>query len=561
MKIKDKLYIGIVCYIVAGATVGTLIFWQFKLISEKLHVVSIVNDISNRMLEARRYEKNYLLYRREEDFNEFKNQMTILKQEVDDIRSEFVKQVGEDSFQQLNTSIEQYEDTFFRIVQNNLQQEQRLDQLLKYSSKVSEDLISSDPIKAAELNTTVRNFVINKSKDSYLSLVVLIDAFSNKEIAERYKVMVKGLYSLFSEEGYLIDHMRAKAREIQDFTVSFTNKEKKDIDQVIRKALIILLVAFLTALFTGLVVSIRFAITVINPLLSLEAITRRIADGDFPDKINEVKGNDELASLQRSFNVMIERLHQSMVHLDNAFRELKEKQRQLIEAEKLASVGILAAGIAHEISNPLTSVLTFSTLMLEKTPEGDPNREKLSLMVRETVRAREIVRQLLTFAKETPINLRPMDVNQPVAEAVKTLTEQGVFHDIELVMELSDQLPLVQIDPDRITQVMLNMLINATHAILKRPGRIEIKTKRVDQWVEIIISDTGIGIPKEHLGRIFEPFFSTKEQTKGTGLGLAVSYGIIKKHGGTIEVSSKVGEGTTFTVRLPIDGDNQSLSS
>lgn len=561
MKIKDKLYIGIVCYIVAGATVGTLIFWQFKLISEKLHVVSIVNDISNRMLEARRYEKNYLLYRREEDFNEFKNQMTILKQEVDDIRSEFVKQVGEDSFQQLNTSIEQYEDTFFRIVQNNLQQEQRLDQLLKYSSKVSEDLISSDPIKAAELNTTVRNFVINKSKDSYLSLVVLIDAFSNKEIAERYKVMVKGLYSLFSEEGYLIDHMRAKAREIQDFTVSFTNKEKKDIDQVIRRALIILLVAFLTALFTGLVVSIRFAITVINPLLSLEAITRRIADGDFPDKINEVKGNDELASLQRSFNVMIERLHQSMVHLDNAFRELKEKQRQLIEAEKLASVGILAAGIAHEISNPLTSVLTFSTLMLEKTPEGDPNREKLSLMVRETVRAREIVRQLLTFAKETPINLRPMDVNQPVAEAVKTLTEQGVFHDIELVMELSDQLPLVQIDPDRITQVMLNMLINATHAILKRPGRIELKTKRVDQWVEIIISDTGIGIPKEHLGRIFEPFFSTKEQTKGTGLGLAVSYGIIKKHGGTIEVSSKVGEGTTFTVRLPIDGDNQSLSS
>ncbi len=555
MKIRDKLYIGIICYIISGVTVGLLIFWQFKLISEKLHIVSIVNDISSRMLDARRHEKNFLLYKSIEELKEFHSQMQILKQEIEDIRLEFVIQIGQDNYNNLKLSIEDYENTFMKIVDNNNQQDEDMKLLIKYGAIISKEMILTAPMLLAELNSAERNFVANRSKESYLQVVKVISLLGHNNNLERYKKTINRLFSFFTEEGNLVDSMRIKAREIQEFTVNFTNKEKSDINLMIKRAMIILLMAFLTALFIGLVVSIRFAITVIKPLLNLEATTRRIAEGDFPDRIEDVRGNDELASLQRSFNIMIERLHQTMVNLDNAFRQLKEKQKQLVGAEKLASVGILASGIAHEISNPLTSVLTFSTLMLEKASEDDPNKEKLSIMVRETVRAREIVRQLLTFAKETPINLVEMDVNKPVNEAVKTLTEQEIFHDIQIILTLAEDLPKIQIDPDRLTQVMLNMLLNATHAIIK-PGKIEVTTRKAENAVEIIISDSGVGIPEEYLGRIFDPFFSTKEQSKGTGLGLAVSYGIIKKHGGTINVSSKVGEGTTFTVRLPINGDN-----
>ncbi len=561
MRIRDKLYIGIISYIIAGATVGLLIFWQFKIISEKLHIVAVVNDISSRMLDVRRYEKNYLLYADIQDIEAFKYHIGLLKREINDISSEFIKQIGEAKYKTLISTIQEYENTFLRVTKNNEQQTETTNLLFKHGSILVKELINLDPSLVAELASIERQFVIKKGADSFDALKGLLNRHVNNPKIAYYHDTAHKLFTLFNEEAALVDSMRLKAREVQEFTVEFTKREKEEIDMMINRAMTILLLAFLTALFTGLFVSIRFAITVINPLLRLEETTRRIAEGDFPDKIEEVRGNDELASLQRSFNVMIDRLHQSMLHLDKAFQELKDKQKQLVGAEKLASVGILASGIAHEISNPLTSVLTFATLMLEKTDENDPNREKLSIMVRETVRAREIVRQILTFAKETPINLIKMDVNKPVEDAVKTLTEQEIFHDIGISLNLDRDLPQIYVDPDRLTQVMLNMLLNATHAIVKRPGKIEVITKRVDDAVEIVISDTGVGIPEEHLSRIFDPFFTTKEQTKGTGLGLAVSYGIIKKHGGTINVSSKVGEGTTFTVRLPINGQDQSHSS
>jgi signal transduction histidine kinase len=561
LRIRDKLYIGIVCYIIAGATVGLLIFWQFKLISEKLHTVAIVNNISSRMFDVRRYEKNYLLYGNSQDIEAFKYHTGLLKKEMDDIRLEFIRQIGESRYTSLKRTIEDYEHAFITIIQNNEAQSEGIRLLFKEGSRLFKEVVQLDPSIVAEFSSTERLFVMKKEGTAFVRLRELLQRLDKNPLAVMYNATAQRLLVLFNEERALVDLMRAKAREVQELTVDFTKREKEEIETMIRRAMIILLLAFLTALFTGLAVSIRFAVTVINPLLRLEETTRRIAEGDFPDKIEEVKGNDELASLQRSFNVMIDRLHQSMLHLDRAFQELKDKQKQLIGAEKLASVGILASGIAHEISNPLTSVLTFATLMLEKTDENDPNREKLSIMVRETVRAREIVRQLLTFAKETPINLFKMDVNKPIEEAVNTLTEQELFQDIEVSLNLDKDLPHIYIDPDRLTQVMLNMLLNATHAIVNRPGKIEITTRKADDTVEIVISDTGVGIPEEYLSRVFDPFFTTKEQTKGTGLGLAVSYGIIKKHGGTISVSSKVGEGTTFTVRLPINGQDQGHSS
>lgn len=553
MKIRDKLYIGIVCYIISGVIVGSLIFWQFRLISSKLHVVGIVNDISNHMLEARRYEKNYLLYNSDDDVHEFVSQMNKLKDEIMMLEDEIQKQIGEENYVRLNSDIQEYKRLFLAVVENDQKQNIYLRLLSKYGSAIAKQ--ANNLVFLFEFKSAERAFVIHKNSDSFEELKRLLQNSEMRDTAslKHYIETASKVKSLFDMERKLIDAMRIKARDVQQFTTSFTKSQKDEIDNMIMTSMVILLVAFVTALITGLIVSIRFAITVINPLLALEATTRRIAEGDFPEHI-EVKGNDEIASLQRSFNTMVQRLHESMLSLDKTYRELKQKQKQLVDAEKLASVGILAAGIAHEISNPLTSVLTFSTLMLEKTPEGDPNRDKLSMMVRETVRARDIVKQLLTFAKETPISLSRQNVNTPVSEAVKILSEQGVFENIELDVQLAEGLPEIMIDSDRIMQVIINMLINATHAIVNKPGKITVLTQlSADaEAVEIVISDTGVGIAQEHLSRIFDPFFSTK-QTKGTGLGLAVSYGIIKKHDGHISVTSQEGKGTTFIVRLPIN--------
>ena len=277
-----------------------------------------------------------------------------------------------------------------------------------------------------------------------------------------------------------------------------------------------------------------------------------MAQGDFSEQI-EVKGQDELSSLEVSFNLMEEKLKNALWSLEHTIEKLREKQAQLVEAEKLASVGKLAAGIAHEINNPLTAVLTFSNLMLEQCPPEDPRHEKLKLMARETNRARNIVRQLLNFGREIVIRPEMININRPVSEITDSLAAQDAFKGIELAMKLDEDLPEVHADPAQVGQVVMNMLLNAIHAI-SPPGRIEVATRRNGNAVEIVFSDTGQGIPEKHIHKIFDPFFTTKDAFKGTGLGLAVSYGIIKKHGGDIEVSSAAGKGTTFTVRLPIHG-------
>jgi len=184
--------------------------------------------------------------------------------------------------------------------------------------------------------------------------------------------------------------------------------------------------------------------------------------------------------------------------------------------------------------------------------------------VRETDRARTIVRQLLNFGRESVIKPVKININQPVTEITESLIAQEAFKGIDLSMKLAVGLPEIYADPAQVGQVVLNILLNAIHAITP-PGRIEVETRLGNKCIEIakrlggncvevIFTDSGKGIPEEHLNKIFDPFFSTKAATKGTGLGLAVSYGIIKKHGGEITVESVVGKGTTFTVRLPIYG-------
>jgi two-component system sensor histidine kinase TtrS len=229
---------------------------------------------------------------------------------------------------------------------------------------------------------------------------------------------------------------------------------------------------------------------------------------------------------------------------------LKRSEQWRAESEKLAAVGRLAAGVAHEINNPLTGVLTFAYLLKDKENMDEQDKKDLDLIINETRRASRIVRDLLDFARERPAMTEPLDINEVLRRTVRLLGNQKAFRQITVREDLQHDLPLVHGDMNQLEQVFLNLSLNACEA-MHDGGTLAISTSDQDGKVLVKVADTGCGINKQILDRIFEPFFTTKPVGKGTGLGLSVSYGIIKEHGGAIEVESEEGKGTTFAVMLP----------
>jgi signal transduction histidine kinase len=477
-----------------------------------------------------------------------------LKKNIDDIHAEIVIEIGGDNYAMMKSAIAEYE-RLIKTVSDNFSSQQELEGLVREQGRTVERRLSDAPLRAfLVVRRHEKNIMLYRNRDAFAVFTRTLAASSLREAPEigNYQARVARLYRLYEEEKEAIDKLRLTAREIQSFTQNLSKKERSDIAMMIKMSINLLVIALLLVVVLGIIINIKLATSIATPIRTLEKITKKIAQGDFSERI-EVRGQDELSSLEVSFNLMEEKLKNALWSLEHTIEKLREKQAQLVEAEKLASVGKLAAGIAHEINNPLTAVLTFSNLMLEQCPPGDPRHEKLKLMARETNRARNIVRQLLNFGREIVIKPEKININRPVSEIADSLAAQDAFKGIELVLALGENLPDVHADPAQVGQVVMNMLLNAIHAITP-PGRIEVATRSNGDVVEIVFSDTGQGIPGEHIHKIFDPFFTTKDAFKGTGLGLAVSYGIIKKHGGEIEVASEIGKGTTFTVRLPIHG-------
>lgn len=310
------------------------------------------------------------------------------------------------------------------------------------------------------------------------------------------------------------------------------------------------------------------------PLHDLESGAHAIASGDLDLKI-PVRSGDEFGRLAGSFNAMTGALRDSRealrdwahtleIKVEERTRELHVAQAEAVRTEKLASVGLLASGIAHELNNPLTGVLTFTSLLRKKLPDGSPDAEDLDLVIRETKRCATIIRRLLDFARDKTPETKYQDLNRIVEETARILERPASLDDVEIELDLDKDLPVVWIDADLIKQVVMNMLANARDAI-EKSGRITLRTRRCPQprspepdmapvpMVEIAVIDTGCGIPPANLKKIFDPFFTSKDVGKGTGLGLSVSHGIVKAHGGSIEVESTLGAGSTFRVYLPIN--------
>jgi signal transduction histidine kinase len=230
---------------------------------------------------------------------------------------------------------------------------------------------------------------------------------------------------------------------------------------------------------------------------------------------------------------------------------LHRTQEELLHKEKLASMGQLAAGVAHEINNPLGSILLFADTLYQEADESDPRREDLKVIIQETLRCKKIVADLLNFARQQDVLAQECDVHDILEQAVSGVSNQEGFRQVHIVRDFASDLPRIQADPSQLIQVFVNLLSNSADA-MPEGGTITLETRRTsDQGVKIVIADTGCGIPEGNLGKLFTPFFTTKPVGKGTGLGLSIVYGIIKMHRGQIGVKSEQGRGTTFEVTLP----------
>ncbi|MFN4132021.1 MAG: sensor histidine kinase [Caldimicrobium sp.] len=461
-SLKAKVFVGYFFALILLFFVVLINWHNFESLEMLVLSAEKTSELIDLSLEIRRYEKNYFLYEKEEDFLE------ILK----------------------------YLQDFKSLVKNT-----------KTDSKNQGDL----------------SLLLDKG-----TLLAIIEASNEYEaILNQLKIAKK------EEKNILKEKLRDKGRELAKVAEKIAQNKKEIIKLTLNNLRNIFLISLVFIMLIGFIGALLFYRMFARPLMLLEEYMKKIAEGKYTF-MPVISEDREILSLSNAFNKML--------------AELEERHTYLIQTEKLASMGTLLFSVAHELNNPLNNISTSCQILKEEIESEDLNfkRELLSQIEEETDRARDIVRSILDYSK--PGKKINISLNSVIKEAIRFIKAE-IPPKIELVIDLPEEITIFA-DPQQIKQVFLNLMKNSLEAIEKE-GMIKISAKEQNDFVEIVFSDTGKGIPKEAISRIFEPFFTTKEGKKGYGLGLFIVHKIIKEHGGNIEVHSEPGKGTSFIITLP----------
>ncbi len=362
----------------------------------------------------------------------------------------------------------------------------------------------------------------------------------------RYKKTLEDLDALAKSADSLVANQRlALESELRHFGAEIVTNASNAVDQErlrihtwLNASMVVALAALFLVLILVAIIAAFIARQILRPFGRFEQYTRRIAAGDFSLITPARKYRDEFTNLAIALNHMM--------------MEFKDHEEQLISSSKMAAVGNLTAGIAHELNNPLNNISLTTEALIDEFDKWSREKklEMLNVIFSQVERAGATVANLLDFTRRDEISFEELSINEIMNRTLRLVGNEISLSNVQLELELGKNLPRVKGNADNLQQVFLNLLLNAIQA-MPDGGKLRVKSYVEDNSLKLDVSDTGIGITRENLDKVFDPFFTTKEVGKGTGLGLSVSYGIIKKHRGVIAVESEVGKGTTFSITLP----------
>jgi signal transduction histidine kinase len=474
LSIRKKVILGFALSIIAFVGVGIIAYRNLLTVERKIGFVVRGHELHDTLLEARRYEKNFLLYGDRENVEEA---LAFLER-------------GKKVYLRLHPDVEGLKGVSYL---------ERLESEMEHYGQLLRELVA----EKGEGNPNQR------SKDE------------------------------------IETNIRQVGKDLVDLSLRLSDFEHTRVQQIVKSLKAKILVFASILLLLGLFLIVLVSRKIVRPLTVIEKTTQRIAEGDFKP-LPVVQTRDETQSVVEAFNKMIS--------------ELEKRQDQLVQAQKLSSLGILTSGIAHQLNNPLNNISTSCQIVQEEISEGNSEfiKKLLNNIDQEVDRARDIVKGLLEFSREQEFQQNLVNLENLVIRTTRLITSQ-LPAGVEIFTEIPEELD-IYVDAQKLQEVLLNLLLNASQAMPNEVGRITVtaaEDKRTKE-VEIMIKDSGCGIPDEDLPHIFDPFFSTKEVGYGTGLGLSVAHGIIEQHNGTLSVESRVGEGTVFTIRLPLREQNRS---
>jgi two-component system NtrC family sensor kinase len=469
-RIRRKIILAFMFCVLGVLVFATLSFQVHREIGRRLRLVELADDLVNNILEIRRFEKNFFLYRKSASLEEARLYLQRAHEICCGRGKELLKLEEGPQQAKFHQNLNQYQDTLSQIA------------------------------------TLVRE-------------------------------KTPGAEFSFSP---LDDTLRTQGQELLSMAERWAKEERRAIDRLFFKAMSLFLVSIVVFVFLGFLVAWYISRILVRPLFQMQHYMDKIAHGDFTLVPESECASVEFTSLFRAFNRMIQ--------------ELEHHEEQVIQSGKIAAIGTLTSGIAHELNNPINNiVLTAEALKEDFSQLGQ--EEALGMVediLEQSEKASGIVRNLLDFARSEQPELEPTSIPQVIRDTLKLVQNQLALSGVEAEVDIAPDLSPIDGDPKSLQQVFLNLFINAIQA-MKDGGVLTIRAHPEDghRQLKVEVTDTGQGIDPEDLPHIFEPFFTTKQVGRGTGLGLSVSYGIVRKHGGQIEVKSQKGRGTTFTVSFP----------
>ncbi|KUJ96079.1 MAG: two-component system, NtrC family, sensor kinase [Desulfonauticus sp.] len=433
------------------------------------------------------------------------------------------------NYNRLNTTIHILEKK--ESLLNNILESRRYEKNFFITKDISNLKIAIEFLNKGKIQ--INELLKEENSDFLKKELVLIENYE-KEI----KNFITKYNSSLSLENINMTSIQEKGRLATIELEKAINEKRSEIKKIIQSSRIFLLISISSFVLLAIITFLFLVKNVNKPLKNIEKAIQKIVSGDY-ESIPKIKTGDEFENLAENIN--------------NLLKEMRLRNRQLLQKEKMAALGTLTSGVAHEINNPLNNISTSLQIILEELEGGDIklHQELLEEALRQVDRAKDIVKSLLEFSRESSFNPKEVNFKTLIQKTLKLIQGEIPTH-LQIEIKVPENL-IVKLDSRRIQQVLLNLILNAIQAIDNNPGKIIIGAETVnnDQDLRFYIEDTGPGIPKENLSKIFDPFFTTKDVGAGSGLGLAVSQGIIEQHGGKIEVESELNKGTKFTITIP----------